>query len=105
MAKRDIWDVLFWIGMLILVVYIILKLAGIIHSPDWVNLIPIITITFVVGASYQKIISFMDVVYKRTDYLKKSLDGVESNLNEIKEKVSEHDVQLSALGKARSKHA
>ena len=74
MRKIEIWDVLFWIGMLVLIGYIIGKLFGWINSPVWVDLIPVITITFLVGISYQKILGSLDRIYSRTDYLKGKLD-------------------------------
>ncbi len=74
MRKIEIWDVLFWIGMFILIGYIIGKLFGWINSPVWVDLIPVITITFLVGVSYQKILGSLDRIYNRTDYLKGKLD-------------------------------
>jgi flagellar capping protein FliD len=78
--------------MLILIGYIIAKLLGWINTPEWVNLIPIITITFMIGVSYQKVVGFIGVMYNRTDYLKKSLDR-------ISDKIEKHDKRISKLEK------
>jgi len=67
MAKKDIWDILFWIGMLVLIAYIIAKLFGIINTPEWLNLLPLITLAFVIGAFYQKVAGFMERILNRTD--------------------------------------
>ena len=83
MRKITLEDILFWLAMLILIGYIIGKLTGIINTPEWVDLIPIITITFIIGAFYQKVTSFMEIMYKRTDYLKNNLEDVKQNLSKL----------------------
>ena len=88
--KKDIWDILFWIAMLILIAYIIAKLTGLINTPEWVSLIPLITIAFMIGIFYQKVLGFMEVMHNRTSYLKKNTDY-------IKEKITEHDKRLTVL--------
>ncbi len=80
MRKFDVWDVIIWISLLVLVGYIVAKLAGWINTPDWVNILPLITLVFFSGAFYQKVLGFMDRIYNRTDYLKNSLDRVENKL-------------------------
>ncbi len=90
MVKKDIWDVIFWIGMIILILYIIGKLTGLIHSPEWLNLLPIISLAFVIGAFYHKVTSFMNTMNKRTNYLKNSVDN-------IQDKLTEHEVKLVGL--------
>ncbi len=90
--KKDIWDILFWIGMLLLTAYIIAKLTGIIQTPEWINLIPVITIAFTIGVFYQKMSAFMQTMHNRTDYLKKNID-------KISEALSEHNKRLERLEK------
>ena len=63
MAKITIWDILFWIAMLILIGYILGKLLGLINTPEWVDLIPLITIVFLIGIFYQKVVAFIDVAF------------------------------------------
>ena len=78
--RWDIWDVIIWISLIILILYIFAKLFGIINTPDWLNLIPMITLVFFAGAFYQKVINSLERVYHRTDYLKKSIDGIKTTL-------------------------
>ncbi len=92
MAKRDMWDVIIWICMIILILYVIAKLTGLINTPEWLNLLPIITLIFLGGAFYQKIIVFMDRIDRRTDYFKRNIDN-------LIEKISEHDKRLFTLDK------
>ncbi len=92
MAKRDIWDIIIWVCMIILILYVIAKLTGLINTPEWVNLIPLITLIFLAGAFYQKIMGFMDKMYIRTDYFKKNFDN-------LIERHVEFDKKLFALEK------
>ena len=80
MKRFDIWDILFWFFMLILVGYIIAKLFGWINTPEWINLIPLISVVFLIGISYQKIMNFMEIMFVRTSYLKKGFDRIENSL-------------------------
>ncbi len=82
--------------MLVLVGYITGKLTGLIHSPEWVNLLPLITIVFLIGAAYQKIVGFSDSMNKRTNYLKNSLD-------KISDKLIEHDKRIYFLENLKKK--
>ena len=93
MRKITIWDIIFWIAMAVLIIYIIAKLTGLINTPDWVNLIPLITIVFIMGAFYQKVLSFISRMHIRTDYFKNNTDNINNNI-EIKKELSKHDKRL-----------
>ncbi len=95
--KFDVWDIIIWISLLVLVAYIIAKLTGLIKTPEWVNLIPVITLVFFAGAFYQKVLGFMERMFVRTDYLKKNLDNVNGQLNNISSKLLKHDKQLTTI--------
>ncbi len=100
MTKReiDIWDVLFWLGMAVLIAYIIAKLVGLINTPEWItNLLPLMTLAFVIGVFYQKVLGFMNKMYTRTDYLKNSIDIITNKLNE-------HDKKLFAVEKQQERY-
>ena len=94
MRKITFWDVLFWIAMAVLVVYIVAKLTGLINTPEWVDLIPIITLVFIIGAFYQKVMGFMEMMSNRTSYLK-------NNLDKTLDKVIGHDKRISYLESKR----
>lgn len=78
--KKNILDILFWLGMIILILWIIAKLFGIINTPEWVNLIPLITLAFLIGIFYQDVKIFMNQMYIRTDWLKDKLNVHEKRL-------------------------
>ncbi len=97
MRRFDIWDVLFWFFMLLLVGYIIAKLLGWINTPDWINLLPLVSVVFLVGISYQRVMSFMDRMLVRTDYFKNNLVKINERLDNYDNRFIEYDKRLFAL--------
>ena len=63
------WDVLAWIGFGNVVLYLILKSAGILNSPFSIDLIAIVSGSLYIGRHVQKI-----------DYMEKKLDSVDKRL-------------------------
>ena len=88
--RWDIWDVIIWLSLIILILYIIAKLIGLINTPEWLSLVPIITLVFFAGAFYQKVIYALERIYHRTDYLKKNIDDIKTTL-------TKHDKELTFL--------
>jgi len=86
MKKIEISDIIIWISLLVLVFYVFGKLTGLINSPEWLALLPIISLTFFAGAFYQKVLSFMNQMYIRTDYIKSNLDDHEARLSNLENK-------------------
>ncbi|MBS3088477.1 hypothetical protein J4402_01725 [Candidatus Pacearchaeota archaeon] len=74
MRKIEISDIIIWISLLVLIIYVLGKLTGVINTPEWLTLLPIISLIFFAGAFYQKVFGFMNQMYIRTDYLKNRLD-------------------------------
>jgi len=83
MKKIEISDIIIWMSLLVLIIYVIAKLIGIINTPEWLTLLPIISLIFFAGAFYQKVLSFMNQMYQRTDYIKKKLDNHENRLSKL----------------------
>lgn len=101
MAKREItiWDILFWLGMVILILYILAKIFGIINTPEWVSLIPLITLAFVIGAFYQRMMLSLDKISNRTDHLKDNLDIILNKLNEQDKRIFAIEKQQDTITK------
>ena len=90
--KTDIRDVLFWLLLTFTLLFIILRITGVINSPEWIDLVPLATIVFAAGIAYQKLIGSIDRVYLRTGYLKSKIDLIEN-------KVNSNDARISVLDK------
>ena len=90
MRKISFLDILFWILLLIALGYVIGKLTGLISSPEWLELLPIISIIFAAGIAYRRLIFFIQTMDRRTNYLK-------IHLGKIEEKQAESDKKLFSL--------
>lgn len=97
MRRIEIWDIVIWISLLILVAYILSKLFGIINTPEWVDLIPLITLAFFAGAFYQKVSGFMEKIYHRTDYLNKSLEITKEQIIDISTRLVNQENKLNKI--------
>ncbi len=84
--KTDIRDIIFWMLLGFTLIFIILRIIGIINSPDWIDLVPLATIVFAAGVAYGKVISSINMVYKRTSYLKKSFDNLSGKFDNLNNK-------------------
>jgi len=93
--KKDIYDVLFWSLLAFALIFIILRIVGVINSPDWIDLIPLATIIFAAGVAYQKLVGIIEKVYGRTGYLKNKFDILES-------KVDTNEKRIIALEKGHA---
>lgn len=40
MREIDIWDIVFWLGLLTIFLWALLKSFGVIHSPSWIEMVP-----------------------------------------------------------------
>ncbi len=100
--KFDIWDVIIWISLIVLVLYIIGKLTGFINTPEWINLIPVITMIFFAGAFYQKVLAFMERMSIRMNYLKNSLDKTNEKITDISLILATQDEKLLLLERKRN---
>ena len=87
MKKITFLDILFWLFLIIALGYVIGKLTGLIGTPEWVELLPIISIIFAAGIAYQRMIFFTRSAEKRTDYLKTHLDKIEQKQIDTDKKI------------------
>lgn len=55
MAKKSIWDILVWVAFAIVVIYLFLKMLGIIKSPVTIDIIALLSGAYFVGRYAKKI--------------------------------------------------
>lgn len=78
--KKSFWDTLAWIAFAYLVVYALLKVAGVLHSPLPVDIGAVASVAYFIGKYAQKI----DFSTKEMDFVKNDLKVVKSELSETK---------------------
>ncbi len=82
MNKRDLsfWDVIAWIVLGLILLWLILKTFGIISSPLWVEYAPIYGAVYLAGWQIHK----LAVVAKEVEGLKKFKEATIKEINNIK---------------------
>lgn len=88
MRKIEASDIIIWVSLITIIIWIIAKLTGLINTPEWLNLFPIISFVFFAGAFYQKILSFMDKMYVRTNYFKHQIDNINKKLDNHEDRLN-----------------
>lgn len=86
MKKRSIWDILVYVALIVLVIWIILKLAGVINSPVIVEIIPYVSAAYVFGRMFQKVETTADDVEK-----------INTEIREIKDETKSIDKRIQVL--------
>ena len=70
--RFDYTDVLFWIGILLMIIWVAGKLTGLIHSPEWIQQLPIIgaiVAILSIGLKSGRILQKLDYVIETADKL------------------------------------
>ncbi len=91
--RFDYTDVLFWLGIAIMAVWIIGKLAGLIHSPTWVETLPIIgalVAVLSIGLKAGRVLQKLDYVFDAVNELK-------GDMKEVKAELKAHDTRITAI--------
>ena len=55
MKKREIWDILVYVALAVLIIWVVLKLSGVINTPVLVEIIPYISGGYILGRMFQKL--------------------------------------------------
>ena len=84
--RTTLWVIIFWIGMLIILVWFFLKAIGIINTPIYVEYLPILGIVFGMGAFFQTFVDFK----LRLSKLEKRVDNIVNGLKKLEYKFDEH---------------
>ena len=80
MAKKSIWDIIAWLVLLGIVLWLILKTIGIINTPDWLLYAPIYGAVYLAGWSMHK----LDSVSQDVKELKRFKESTINEINKIK---------------------
>ena len=60
--KINIWDIIAWVALTIIIVWVILKVSGIINTPLWMEYIPIYSAVYIAGWQIHKLQSVSEDV-------------------------------------------
>ncbi len=85
-ARRDFWDFLSWVAFAVGVIYVFLKVRGILHSPAISDLVGIGSVAYFLGKKSQKI----DTLESDLSSVKTDLSSVKTDLYELKYDFKSH---------------
>tara|TARA_Y100000034_G_scaffold98457_1_gene120621 strand:- start:809 stop:1087 length:279 start_codon:yes stop_codon:yes gene_type:complete len=85
--KMDIRDILVWLFLALALLIILLRIFGVINTPLYVEYLPAILVVFSAGIAYQKLISSVDVIGRRTRYLGGKMESVELRLKDYDNRI------------------
>jgi hypothetical protein len=97
--KDKFWDVVIWVSLVIILIWVLLKSFGIIHSPLWVEMIPYYSgLSFLLGIVYKagKIVETINYMGYDIKVLKNKFDSFENRFSKI-----EHEHDLCIQGKLK----
>lgn len=82
MNKRGLsfWDILAWIALGLILVWIILKTLGVINTSLWLEYTPIYAAVYIAGWQIHK----LEIVAREVEGLKKFKDATINEINNIK---------------------
>ena len=88
--RFDYTDVLFWIGILLMVIWVAGKLTGLIHSPEWIEQLPIIgaiVAILSIGLKAGRILQKLDYVIEKVDGFEIIIKDHEKHITIIETKI------------------
>lgn len=64
MAKLSFWDILAWLALLFIVVWLVLKTFGIINTPLWLEYSPLYAAAYIAGWQIHKLANVANEVHE-----------------------------------------
>jgi len=87
--RISIWDILFWVALAILSIWLVLKLTGIIQTPVWQDLLPLGFSAILLLLSAWGKLSKIDNIEREIRRINYKIEKVGNDLIEIK---TEHNL-------------
>ncbi len=103
--KKDytnIYTMIFWLSLSSILIWVILKVLGIINTPIIIELFPVISAVFGAGAFFQMVFGIRGRLFKlesRTDKMAHGLTRLELDVTNIKSNMSEINTRLRYVEK------
>jgi hypothetical protein len=88
--KKSFWDILAWIAFAYVVIYAILKVMGVLHSPIPIDIAAIVSTAFFVGKYAQRIDFCIKDVELIKDDLKEVRNELKGDINGLRADFGQH---------------
>lgn len=83
MKIKKLSDILVWIALVVIIIWIILKITGIINSPLWIEYIPIYSAVYIAGWQINKLANVAEEVKNLNRFKTETI----KQISQIKEKL------------------
>ena len=60
--KINIWDVLAWVSLVVIIIWVVLKITGVINTPLWLEYVPVYCAVYIAGWQIHKLHSVAEDV-------------------------------------------
>lgn len=70
------WDVLAWIALGIIIIWLILKMFGVINTPVWLEYVPIYSAIYILGRAMHKLDAGIDDVKELKRFSKETVNEI-----------------------------
>lgn len=91
--RFDYTDALFWIGLLLMVIWVTGKLTGLIHSPVWIEQLPIIGAIAAILSMGLK----AGRILQKLDYVIEKVDGFEIIIKDHEKRITIIDTKIGVI--------
>ena len=106
-TKNLIYDVIYWGFILVVIVWIILKLLGIIHSPVWQQMLPFaaLVVPFIIkGMKDAESLALIKPMYEEIKEMRKDISTMDNRLVHVEKDVHYLRRDVDHLQKGFDKH-
>lgn len=79
--KINIWDILVWVALAVIIGWVILKVLGIINTPLWLTYVPVYSAVYIAGWQINKLATVTDDVSSLKNFKGETI----KQIHEIKE--------------------
>lgn len=73
---RSIWDIIAWIALGVIVVWVVLKITGMINTPLWLEYIPIYSAVYIAGWQINKLANVAEDVGGLKNFKKETIEQI-----------------------------
>ncbi len=85
--RNKIYDIIFWTSLALIALWYFLKVFGIINTPLWVEMFPVIVAVFSAGAFFQRMFGDIQTLKHNVGSLDKRVDHLENDVHYVKSRL------------------
>ena len=98
-----IYSTLFWLSLLSILIWVILKIIGVINTPPLIEWFPVIVAIFGAGVFYQEIMNKFGKLENTTNKTQEDIEFMKSDINSLDKRVGILEVEMRDVKKLVSK--